>query len=95
MENLLRELSVAMKPCEQAERIQKAHQMRKQQWVKQRRDEINEPSGKRRRTNHCAREFGVQESSSNGAHSVQAVVASTLEQPKSSETVHSDRQSNT
>lgn len=51
MENLLNELKVAMKPCDQAERIQKAHQVRKQEWVKQRRDEINEPTGKRRRTN--------------------------------------------
>ncbi len=51
MENLLNELKVAMKPCDQAERIQKAHQVRRQEWVKQRRDEINEPTGKRRRTN--------------------------------------------
>ena len=51
MENLLNDLKVAMKPCEAAERMQKAHQMRKQEWVKQRRDEINEPTGKRRRTN--------------------------------------------
>ncbi len=95
MENLLRELSVAMKPCEQAERIQKAHQMRKQEWVKQRRDEINEPSGKRRRTNHCAREFGVQDETSNDGRLVPVVVANTPALPKSSETVHSDTQSNT
>lgn len=53
MDNLLKELSVAMKPCEQAERMQKAHQVRQQEWVKQRRDDI-QPSRnmKRRRTSH-------------------------------------------
>jgi len=91
MENLLKELKVAMQPCDQAERIQKAHQVRKQEWVKQRRDEINEPTGKRRRTNPHA---GVSEDNSfasvdstpvvaatSSQHSVYAVIAPTDKQP--------------
>ena len=53
MDKLLKELSVAMKPCEQAERMQKAHQVRQQEWVKQRRDDVQSTRNtKRRRTSH-------------------------------------------
>jgi len=53
MDKLLKELSVAMKPCEQAERMQKAHQIRQQEWVKQRRDDVQPTRNtKRRRTSH-------------------------------------------
>jgi hypothetical protein len=53
MDKLLKELSVAMKPCEQAERMQKAQQVRQQEWVKQRRDNVQSSRNtKRRRTSH-------------------------------------------
>jgi hypothetical protein len=77
MENLLKELRTSMKPCDQAERIQKAHQVRKQEWVKQRRDDINEPNGKRRRTNHHA---GVSEDNSFASVDSKPVVADTSTQ---------------
>ena len=67
MDKLLKELTVSMKPCEQAERIQKAHQVRNQEWVKSRRDEIaNDGGGKRRRFNRRGHDdHGVNYSSPN------------------------------
>lgn len=91
MENLLNELKASSKPCDQAERIQKAHQVRRQEWVKQRRDEINEPTGKRRRTNlrgdvsvdnsFASVDSTPEVAATSSQHSVYAVIVPTDKQP--------------
>ena len=92
MENLLLDLK---KVAYTANDIQRHRDEQTKEWLNSRRPEASQGSSKRRRTNQYAREFGAQDETSNDAHSVQEVVASTLAQPKSSEIVRSDKQSNT
>ena len=92
MENLLLDLkNVAYT----ADAIQRHRDEQQKEWLNSRRPEASQGNAKRRRTNPGAREFGAQDDSSHGEHSKQAVVASTLALPKSSEIVRSDTQSNT
>ena len=92
MENLLLDLKNI---SYNADDIQRRRDEQTKEWLNSRRPEVSQGNAKRRRFNRGAREFGDQETTSSGAHSVQAVVASTLEPPKSSAIVHSDTQSNT
>ncbi len=92
MENLLLDLKNI---SYNADDIQRRRDEQTKEWLNSRRPEVSQGNAKRRRTIHCAREFGDQDATSNDAHSVQAVVANTLEPPKSSAIVRSDTQSNT
>jgi len=92
MENLLLDLKNI---SYNADDIQRRRDEQTKEWLNSRRPEVSQGSSKRRRTNQYVREFGGQDATSNAAHSVQAVVASTLALPKSSAIVRSDKQSNT
>ena len=92
MENLLLDLkNVAYS----ANDIQRRRDEQTKEWLNSRRPEASQGNAKRRRTSQYAREFGAQDATSNGGHSEQAVVASTLAQPKSSAIVRSGTLSNT
>lgn len=92
MENLLLDLKNV---SYNADDIQRRRDEQTKEWLNSRRPEVSQGSAKRRRFNRGAREFGDQDSTSNDAHSMQAVAASTPVPPKSSETVHSGTQSST
>lgn len=92
MENLLLDLKNI---SYNADDIQRRRDEQTKEWLNSRRPEVSQGNAKRRRTIHCAREFGVQDATSNDGHSEQAVVANTPALPKSSAIVRSDTQSNT
>ena len=92
MENLLLDLKNVSYT---ADAIQRRRDEQTKEWLNSRRPEVTQGSSKRRRTSHCAREFGDQGATSSVSHSELAVAASTPVPQKSSETVRSDTQSNT
>ena len=92
MENLLLDLKNV---SYNADDIQRRRDEQTKEWLNSRRPEVSQGNAKRRRTNHCVREFGAQDATLNDGHSEQAVVASTLALPKSSAIVRSGTQSNT
>ena len=92
MENLLKEFKTSSNTSNQTERLRKAHQVRNQEWVKQRRDE-GEGQGnlKRRRfirradvsvdTAFASEDSTPLEVATTSQHSVYAVTVPTDKQP--------------